>query len=182
MNNDLENQLNRAREFASEKAAVASEQIRELSAKARKNAVVIVETSHEKAEDIADEISTRGAKVIQANPLAVVAGGLALGALIGVLLPKTKQRAKTASTLATGLLAAKGMGAAASSEMAKTASRFKTNVQNRLDDINTGTVKAKLGELIHTEAAKEKVGDLIEKASEAVSSAGKSAADSLRRK
>jgi ElaB/YqjD/DUF883 family membrane-anchored ribosome-binding protein len=179
MNNDLEDQLNRAREYADEKVAIASEQISELSAKARDNAARIVETSREKA----DEISTRGAKVIQENPLAVVAGGLALGALLGVFLPKTKRaRSKAASTLATGLLAAKGMGAAASSEMAKTASKFKSNVKTRLNDINPGTAKAKLGELIDTEAARDKVGDLIEKASEAVSSAGKSAAESLRRK
>lgn len=198
MNNNIGDQFDRARAFAGEKATVASEQIRDISIKARENAAVVYDASREKAgefvekaEELAGEAKVRGAKVIQENPLAVVAGGLALGILVGALFPKARKKAGGASTLAAGLMAAKGVSAAASGGFARAADK----IRHSIDDIDTSAAKAKLrqiadvdkakakiGEYIDTDAARGKIGDLIEKASEAVSSAGKSAAETLRRK
>lgn len=179
MTNQFGDQFNRARDYASEKAAAASEQLKEVSVIARENAAVAYDASREAAEAAKE----RGAKLIRENPLAVVAGGLVVGVLLGVLWPKTAKRGRATSTLAASLLAARGVGAAASGELVKAGGKIK----DKIGEIDASAAKAKLGELTHVDRAtvdraKEKISDLLEKASEAVSSAGKSAADTLRRK
>lgn len=170
MTNPLGDKFKRVRETA----ATASEQLRDASAIARENAAVAYDASREAAEAMKE----RGAKVVQENPLAVVAGGLAIGLLVGALWPKTAKRGRTTSTLATSLLAARGIRAAASGELAKAGGR----IREKISEIDTAAAKAKLSEIAQVDRAREKISDLLERATDAVSTAGKNAADSLRRK
>lgn len=164
MSNQLGDKFNRARDYASEKTAIV-----------RENAAVAYDASRE-AVDAAKE---RGTKMVQDNPLAVVAGGLVIGALLGALLPKAaKGRGRAAAALTASLLAAKSAKATASDELAKAGGKIK----EKIGDIDTEAAKAKLTELANVDRAKEKLSGIIEKASEAVSLAGKTAAETLRRK
>lgn len=176
MNDESGNQWTRARDYAEEKAAAASDQVRELTARARENASAAYETSREKAGQLAEQAKSRGAEVVQANPLAVVAGGLVLGVLIGALLPKRK--GGVGATLAAGVMAAKGVSAAATGELTKAAGK----IREKIDDIDTSAARAKLSELADTERAKARIGDAIEKASDVVSSARRTAASRFRKK
>lgn len=164
MSNQLGDKFSRARDYASEKTAIA-----------RENAAVAYDASRE-AVEVAKE---RGTKMLQENPLAVVAGGLVVGALLGALLPKAaKGGGRAAAALTASLLAAKSAGATASDELVKAGGRIK----DKIGDIDTEAAKAKLTELANVERAKEKISGLFEKAGDVVSSAGKSAAETLRRK
>lgn len=176
MNEELGNKWIRTRDYAEEKAAVASEQVREISARARDNAAAAYEASREKAGQLAGQAKTRGAEVLQENPLAVVAGGLVLGVLIGALLPKRK--GGVGATLAAGVMAAKGVSAAATGELSKAASK----IRDRIDDIDTSGARAKLSEMADPERARARISDVLEKASDAVSTAGRTAASKLRKK
>jgi len=170
VSNLMEDNIKRARETA----AAASEQLREVGSIARENAVVAYDASREAAEAVKE----RSAKAIQENPLAVVAGGLALGMLLGALLPKIAKPGRATSTLAAGLLAARGAGLAASGELAKAGGK----IRNKIGEIDADAARARLGELAQVDRAREKISDLLERATEAVSVAGKNAAESLRRK
>lgn len=177
MNKELGEQFNRAREYASEKASIA-----------REKSAVAYDASREAAEAAREH----GTRMIQQNPLAMVAGGLAVGALVGALWPRTAKHGRASSAFAASLLAARGISAAASGELARAGGRIK----ERISEIDTGPAKAKLSEIAHFEQAREqmdrameqvdrareRMGDLLEKASERVSSAGKQAANTLRRK
>lgn len=170
MNDELGNQWTRVRDYAEDKVASASEQVKDIGAKARENAAAALETTRERAGELAGQAKVRGAQLVQDNPLAVVAGGLVLGAIIGALLPKRK--GGIGSTLATGLVAAKGISAAASGELAKAAGKAK----ERIGEIDTAAARARLSELADTGRAK--ASEVIEKANDALSSA----ADRLKRK
>jgi ElaB/YqjD/DUF883 family membrane-anchored ribosome-binding protein len=159
---------------ARETAATASEQLREVGVIARENAAVAYDSSREAAEALKE----RSVKAIQDNPLAVVAGGLAVGMLLGALWPKTAKRGRATSTLAASLLAARGASLTASGELAKASGK----IREKIGEIDTDTARAKLNELVQVDRAREKISDLLEKATEAVSAAGKNAAESLRRK
>lgn len=177
MNDQPENRWTRARDYAEEKASAASEQVREISSLAKENAAAAYETSREKAGQLAEQAKGRGAQLLRENPLAVVAGALALGVVIGALAPKRKG-SRVGATLAAGVMAAKGMRAAATSELTKAASK----IREKIDDIDTDAARTRLNELADTDRARARLSDALEKASEAVSSAGRSAASKLRKK
>lgn len=176
MNDESANQWTRVRDYAEEKMSAASGQVREISSRALENAAAAYETSREKAGELAGQAKSKGAQVVRENPLAVIAGGLVLGALIGALLPK--RRGGVGATLAAGVMAAKGVRAAATGELAKAAGK----IRDKIDDIDTSAARAKLSELTDTERAKARISDVLERASDAVSSAGRSAASKLRNK
>lgn len=163
MSNDLRDQFDRARDVVSEKAAAV-----------RDNTAMAIDASREAA----DVVKERGAKLIRENPLAVVAGGLAAGLLLGALLPKTARRGRAAAALAASLAAARGAGAAATGELAKAGGKLK----EKIGEIDPGAATAKLTDLAQVDRAKEKISGLLDKASDVVSAASKSAAETLRRK
>ena len=170
MTNPIGDKIKQARETA----ATASEQLREVGVIARENAAVAYDSSREAAEALKE----RSVKAIQDNPLAVVAGGLAVGMLLGALWPKTAKHGRATSTLAASLLAARGASLTASGELAKAGGK----IREKIGEIDTDAARAKLNELVQVDRAREKISDLLEKATEAVSAAGKNAAESLRRK
>ncbi len=69
--------------------------------------------------DAAHDAAQRAADGIDTNPLAVLAGGLALGALAGALLPKSAQEAKVLGPLGKRLSAAATAAAATARDVGK---------------------------------------------------------------
>jgi ElaB/YqjD/DUF883 family membrane-anchored ribosome-binding protein len=59
-----------------------------------------------RASDAAHDAAERVSDTIETSPLAVLAGGLALGAVVGALLPRTAQETKTLAPLGRKLSAA----------------------------------------------------------------------------
>ena len=99
----------------------------------------------------------RAGKAIEANPLAVVAGGIAIGLAAGALLPKTKRESELLGPVGKRLTGV----AAGAAEAARDAA------------------KAELGSLpLNKDAAKAQVSKLIDQVAKAVSSAGEAALNS----
>ncbi len=69
--------------------------------------------------DAAHDAVQRASDGIEANPLAVLAGGLALGALAGALIPKSAQEAKVLGPLGKRLSAAATAAAATARDVGK---------------------------------------------------------------
>jgi ElaB/YqjD/DUF883 family membrane-anchored ribosome-binding protein len=100
------------------------------------------------------KIAERAGKAIEANPLAVVAGGIAIGLAAGALLPKTKRETELLGSVGKRLTGV----AAGAAEAARDAA------------------KAELGSLpLSKDAAKAQVSKLIDQVAKAVSSAGEAA-------
>lgn len=98
--------------------------------------------------------AARAGKAMEANPLAVVAGGIAIGLAAGALLPRTKRETELLAPVGKRLTGV----AAGAAEAARDAA------------------KAELGSLPLTkDAAKEQVSKLIDQVAKAVSSAGDAA-------
>lgn len=70
-----------------------------------------------RARDAANDASNRILEGVEANPVAVLAGGIALGLFAGALLPKTKRESDLLGSLGTRL----NNGAVAAAKAAKTA-------------------------------------------------------------
>ncbi|MBW8840851.1 MAG: hypothetical protein JF608_03400 [Sphingomonadales bacterium] len=96
----------------------------------------------------------RAGKAIEANPLAVVAGGIAIGLAAGALLPKTKRETELLGSVGKRLTGVAAGAAEAAREAAK----------------------AELGSLpLSKDAAKAQVSKLIDQVAKAVASAGEAA-------
>jgi len=100
------------------------------------------------------KVAERAGKAIETNPLAVVAGGIAIGLAAGALLPKTKRETELLGPVGKRLTGVAAGAAEAAREAAK----------------------AELGTLpLSKDAAKEQVSKLLDQVAKAVSSAGEAA-------
>jgi ElaB/YqjD/DUF883 family membrane-anchored ribosome-binding protein len=100
------------------------------------------------------KVAERAGKAIETNPLAVIAGGIAIGLAAGALLPKTKRETELLGSVGKRLTGV----AAGAAEAARDAA------------------KAELGSLpLSKDAAKAQVSKLIDQVAKAVSSAGEAA-------
>ncbi len=72
-----------------------------------------------RASDAAHDAALRAQDTIEANPLAVLAGGLALGAVVGALLPRTAQETKALAPLGKKLSAAATAAATTARDVGK---------------------------------------------------------------
>src|SRR3546814_4259555 len=98
---------------------------------ARENSANALDASLEKASELGDEVRMRGTKIIQENPLASLAGGMALGVMLAAFLPKRKGRkSAAASKIAAGLLAAKGVSASASDRIVRRSEEHTSELQS----------------------------------------------------
>jgi len=98
--------------------------------------------------------AARAGKAIETNPLAVVAGGIAIGLAAGALLPKTKRE----------------------SELLGPVGKRLTGVATGAAEAAREAAKAELGSLpLSKDAAKAQVSKLIDQVAKAVSSAGEAA-------
>ncbi|CUS43189.1 MAG: hypothetical protein V4610_20685 [Pseudomonadota bacterium] len=125
------------------------------SSAAKPTARAAAEKALETTRDTAREAARRTAEGIEANPLAVLIGGVAIGVLAGAVIPRTEQEGKLLGP-----------------------------VGKRLNDTATGAAqaardagKAELDALgLNRDAARDQVGKLIDGVVKALSSAGAAAA------
>ncbi|MFN5645128.1 MAG: hypothetical protein ACK450_11100 [Sphingomonadales bacterium] len=153
---------------AKENLAAASEKAREASSAARRSATNAAEKgkaaaarSAEKSRQLAKKAGKASSEGVDKNPLAIVAGGLALGAIVGMLLPKTEREAKVL-----------GKAGKKINETAK-----------RAVDAAKDAGKEKVSEVgLDGDAMRAQFRDLVGKATEAVKAAGKAAAEEARKR
>jgi ElaB/YqjD/DUF883 family membrane-anchored ribosome-binding protein len=153
---------------ARETIAHAGEKAREAGVAAKRSASIAAEKGKVAAarsvagsKQLAKKAGQASTDGIDKNPLAIVAGGIAIGAIIGMLLPKSEREQKVL-----------GKAGKAINDTAKRAA-------NAAKDAG----KAKVNEVgLGTDAMRDQFRDLVGKASEAVKAAGKAAADEARKR
>ena len=115
----------------------------------------VAEKAMDSGRDAAREAARRTAEGIEANPLAVLVGGVAIGVLAGALVPRTEQEGKLLGPIG-----------------------------KRINDTASGAAqaardagKAELDSLgLNKEAARDQVGKLLDGVAKAISTAGAAAA------
>ena len=153
--NRSDGMLSSAAGHVSEAAHVARDKAGEAVETIRERAVDAYEAAREKASTAREATSS----TIETSPLGVVAGGIALGAVLGALLPRSEKEAQ--------LLRPVADKATTAAKMAFTAAREAG--QSKLDELG-----------INREAARAKVDQLVDSAAQAASSAGSAAKDAVR--
>ena len=148
--------LSSAKDSARDLAASAKERGGELVATGREKVSHGVDVTREKAHAAAE----KGKETIETNPLAVVAGGLVLGAVVAALLPTTERERST-------------MGGASS----KLKEKVKTAASAAKD-----TATAKMDETgLNGDALKGQLGDIVSKGLEILKEASKAAGDAAKK-
>lgn len=164
LGDNLKNASSAAREGLTKAGAKA----RDASASAKRSAAESVEKSKAAAarsvassKAIAKKAGEKSAETVDRNPLAIVAGGLAIGAIIGMLLPKTERETKALGK----------------------AGKAINNTAKRATDAAKAAGKARVDELgLNADSIRDQFRDLVGKATEAVKAAGKAAADETRKR
>lgn len=164
----LGDNLKTATDTARESIAQAGEKARVASAAAKRSAAAAAEKSKataarsvESSKQLAKKAGKASSESIEKNPLAIVAGGIAIGAIIGMLLPKTDREKMIL-----------GKAGKAINDTAKRAA-------NAAKDAG----KAKVSEVgLGSDAVRDQFRNLVNKASEAVKAAGQAAASEARKR
>ena len=144
---------------AKEKAGTAYEGARTYAADSAEAAREKASAAYAAARETATSVRTRTAEGIEESPIAAVIGGVAIGVLLGALLPRSQREVETLAPLGDKLAAlAKNALAAA-----------KDAGQDTLDELG-----------INKDAARDQVNRLIDGASKAASSASSAAVDAVR--
>ena len=161
-----EGRLAAATHQVSEAATAATRAVSDATSVARDKAADAVTALRDRAADAYDAARDRAssasaatASTIETNPLGIVAGGIAIGAVLGALLPKSNREAALLAPLATR--------AAGAAKQAFTAA--KSAGQDKLDELG-----------INPQAARAKVDQLVDSAAQAATSAGTAAKDAVR--
>lgn len=158
--------LKSATETARETIAQASEKARDASVAAKRSAAIAAEKGKqaatrgvENSKQLARKAGKASTDGIEKNPLAIVAGGIAIGAIIGMLLPKTEREKKVLGKAGKAINATAKRAAGAAKDAGK----------------------AKFAEAgLNSDAVRDQFRDLVTKASEAVKAAGQAAAKEAR--
>ncbi len=164
----LGDNLKSATGAARESLAHAGEKAREARAAAKRTASAATQKGKavatrgvESSKQLAKKVSKASSDGIDKNPLAIVAGGIAIGAIIGMLLPKTEREQKIL-----------GKAGRAINDTAKRAANAAREAgKAKVDEVGLGT-----------DAMRDQFRDLVGKASEAVKAAGKAAVDEARKR
>lgn len=163
-------QLRETAEAAREKVASALGAAKETTGAAyegaRSYAASTAEATRERASaaysgarETAASVRSRTAETVDENPLVAVIGGIAVGVLLGALLPRTQKEADTLAPIGDKLASLARDALAAAKDAGK----------DTLDDLG-----------INKDAAREQVNRLLDGAGKAVSSAGSAAAEAIR--
>jgi ElaB/YqjD/DUF883 family membrane-anchored ribosome-binding protein len=146
----------------------ATDAAKSAGATAKRSAATAVDKSKaaaaksvQSSKALAKKASDTTAQTIDKNPLAIIAGGIAIGAIVGMLLPKTEREMKALGKAGKKL----NKAAKRAAEAAKIAGKAKVDT---------------LG--LNQDALRDQFRDLVSKASEAVKAAGKAAADEARKR
>ncbi len=148
--------LNTAKAKASETSTVARQKANEALSKTKDAAARSVASSRKLAESAA----ARSGDTIDKNPLAMVVGGIALGAIIGALLPKSAREERVLGTA----------GRKLNSKAREAATAAKQAGKEKIDAFG-----------FNRDTARNQFRDLVSKAAEAVKAAGKAASDAARK-
>jgi ElaB/YqjD/DUF883 family membrane-anchored ribosome-binding protein len=117
--------------------------------------------SVESSRALAKKAGDTTTQTIDKNPLVIVAGGLAIGAIVGMLLPKTDREKKVLGK----------------------AGKIVNDTAKRATDAAKQAGKSRVDELgLNADSMREQFRDLVGKASEAVKAAGKAAANEARKR
>ena len=153
---------------AGERVASAKDSARELAGTAKEKSSELVATGREKVSHGVDvtrekarEVGVKSKETIETHPLAVVAGGLVLGAVVAALLPTSERETKTIG----------GAGGKLKDKIASATAAAK----------ETGAAKMKDAG-ISGDALRSQVSDLIAKGLDIARDAAKSATDAASRK
>lgn len=153
----LSDNIRTATDAAKSAGVTAKRSATAAAAKSKAAAAKSVQTS----KAIAKKAGDTTVQTIDNSPLAIVAGGLAIGAIVGMLLPKTEREMKALGKAGKKL----NKAAKRAAEAAKIAGKDKVE---------------SLG--LNQDALRDQFRDLVSKASEAVKAAGKAAADEARKR
>jgi len=178
MTNSISDNARKVSALASEKIGAAGEQVRETAQVAREATQAAYESGRAKATEAlatgkakaSDAYASaqkgvktakdKTAKQMQDNPLAFLVGGVALGALVGALLPRTQRETKALGATSKKI----GETASAAAKAAKDAGQEKLNA---------------LG--VTTDAAKTQVSQIISSVVSAIEEAGSAATKTVRK-
>lgn len=146
----------------------ATHAAKEASAAAKRNATTAVDKSKaaasrsvESSKALAKKAGETTSQTIDKNPLAILAGGLAIGAIAALLIPTTKKEQKAFGKVG--------------KKLNKTA--------KRAVDAAKAAGKEKVDALgLNQDSLRDQFRDLVSKASEAVKAAGTAAADEARKR
>jgi ElaB/YqjD/DUF883 family membrane-anchored ribosome-binding protein len=146
----------------------ATDAVKSAGESARQNAAAALNKSKaaasrgvDSSKAIAKKASETTVSTIESSPLAIVAGGVAIGAILGMLLPKTEREQKILGSTGRKL-----------NETAKRAvEAAKTAGKEQVETLGLGQ-----------NALRDQFRDLVNKAGDAVKAAGKAAADEARKK
>jgi ElaB/YqjD/DUF883 family membrane-anchored ribosome-binding protein len=138
------------------------------SAAARKKATEALEKSKdaaaagvEQSKDLARQAKAKTSEGIDKNPLAIVLGGVAIGAIIGALLPHTQRETKLLGKT----------GKKLNKKARKMAEAAKVAGMNQVDTLG-----------LNGDAVRAQFRELVSKAAVAVKAAGQAAADAAKEK
>ena len=140
---------------------------KEAGATAKRNASAAVDKSKaaasrsaESSRVLAKKAGESTSQTIDKNPLAILAGGLVIGAVAALLLPATKREQKL---------------------LGKAGKKFNKTAKRAVDAAKSAG-KDKIDSLgLNQDSLRDQFRDLVNKASEAVKAAGKAAADEARK-
>ena len=155
MSNSVKDSAERAGAYASEKLTEAKQQLRERTEATRAAAAEALETARGKAAD-AKSATTKG---IEENPVAALVAGIAIGAVVGALLPRSEREKTALGPIGSKLNEAARVAAAAAKEAGR----------ETLDDLG-----------INKDAASAQVNKLVEAATKSASAASHAAVDAVK--
>ena len=148
--------ISSARKTASNTSAAAREQAAKAFESGREAAARGVNTSKE----IATNAMVRSGDSIDKNPIAIVIGGIALGAIIGALLPRTEGEVKIMGKA----------GKKLNKKAKKMAEAAKVAGKDKVDSLG-----------LNGDAVRLQFRELVAKASEALKAAGQAATDAAKK-
>ena len=153
----IEDNVAKGREKASDAAKAAKAKASSAANRAKQQAEKAATSTKAGAKKAAAK-TTEG---VDKNPLAAIAGGLAIGAIVAALIPRTARENSLVGNV----------GSKVRSTAAKAAKNATATAKEQLDSLG-----------VNADAAKDQLRDLVSKISEAASSAGSAAADTIRKK
>ncbi len=157
-----------ATETAKDGIATAKAKTVQTSAAAREQAAKAYESGREAAargvntsKDLAAKAIVKSGDTIDRNPLAIVIGGIAIGAIIGALIPRTEREVKLLGKT----------GKKLNKKARKMADAAKSAGKSQVDSLG-----------LNGDAMREQFRVLVSKASEAVKAAGQAATEAAKQK
>ena len=167
MTNSVKERAERTGTASPEKPQGTAARLRETADAARTKASEALTSTRERAgsayavaKDQVSKTGERASAVIDESPMAAIVGGLALGALVGALLPRSRAEEEYLG----------GVGERINETGRKAAEAARDAGREKLDELG-----------LNRDAAREQISKLLDSAVKAVSSAGDAAREAVRK-